>query len=124
LEKLILDKWLQKLPTACRHLYVIVLVLISWTIFALEDLNQLGYYLSVMAGMKGASLFNGTTLYYLRGFLPMMILAAIGSTPLAAGLWKRLDNRVIKLFIMVLGMILCTAYVVASTYNPFLYFRF
>ncbi len=109
LEKLILDKWLQKLPTACRHLYVIVLVLISWTIFALEDLNQLGYYLSVMSGMKGVSFFNGTTCYYLQSFLPMLIFAAIGSTPFTAGLWKRLDNRAIKLFIMVLGMILSAA---------------
>jgi alginate O-acetyltransferase complex protein AlgI len=77
-----------------------------------------------MAGMCKAEVLNGETLYYLRSFLPMLILAAIGSTPLAAGLWKRMDNRMIKLFFLVLGMILCTAYVVASTYNPFLYFRF
>ena len=124
LEKTVLDRWLQKLPIVFRHFYVIVLVLISWTIFALEDLNQLGYYLGVMAGMHKAEVLNSETLYYLRSFLPMLILAAIGSTPLAAGLWKRMDNRMIKIFFLVLGMILCTAYVVASTYNPFLYFRF
>lgn len=124
LEKTVLDRWLQKLPIVFRHFYVIVLVLISWTIFALEDLNQLGYYLGVMVGMHKAEVLNSETLYYLRSFLPMLILAAIGSAPLAAGLWKRMDNRMIKLFFLVLGMILCTAYVVASTYNPFLYFRF
>ena len=124
LEKMLLGKWLEKLPAVCRHLYVNVLVLISWAIFALEDLGQLGSYLRVMAGLNGAPLMNGENLYYLRSFLPVLILAAIGSTPLVANLWKRVKSPVVRILVLVLGMILCTAYVVASTYNPFLYFRF
>ena len=124
LEKILLGKWLEKLPAVCRHLYVIVLVLISWAIFALEDMGQLGCYLQAMAGLNGAPLTDGQTFYYLRSFLPVLILAAIGSTPLAAKLWKRFEHPVIRILVLVLGLILCTAYVVASTYNPFLYFRF
>ena len=124
LEKLVWGKWLGKLPAAVQHLYVMVLVLISWAIFALEDLSHLGCYLRAMAGLNGTSLMNGQTFYYLRNFLPVMVIAAIGSTPLVANLWKRVNRSAIRILILALGLILCTAYVVASTYNPFLYFRF
>ena len=124
LEKLVIGKWLGKFPAMCQHIYVMVLVLISWAIFALEDMVQLGAYLQVMFGLKNAALVNGQTLYQLRNFLPMLIIAAIGSTPFAAKLWKRVEGKTIRILVLVLGLILCTAYVEASTYNPFLYFRF
>ena len=124
LEKLVLGKWLSRLPGAVQHLYVMILVLISWAIFALEEPRQLGDYLQVMAGFTGAPLVNGQAVYYLRSFLPVLIAASVGSTPLPAKLWNRIGNRGIRLLILLAGMILCTAYVVASTYNPFLYFRF
>ena len=124
LEKLVIGKWLGKLPAVCQHLYVLVLMLISWAIFALEDMAHLGSYLQVMFGLKGAPLVDGKTLYHLRNFLPVMIIAAIGSTPFVTKLWNRVESKAIRILVLVLGMILCTAYVVASTYNPFLYFRF
>ena len=124
LEKLLLGKWLRKLPNAVQHLYVIILVLISWAIFALEDPQALGAYLRIMAGLGGTPLMDGQAVYYLRSFLPILIVAAIGSTPLPANLWNRMESRTIRLIVLAAGMILCTAYVVASTYNPFLYFRF
>ena len=95
-----------------------------WAIFALEDLEHLGAYLLAMAGMNGAPMINATALYYLRSFLPVLILASVGSTPLVARLWSRVSSRGMRILVLVLGLILCTAYVVASTYNPFLYFRF
>ena len=124
LEKLLIGKWLKKLPAAVRHLYVIVLVLISWAIFALEDLAHLGAYLCAMAGLNGTPLLDGQTLYELWNFLPVLILAPFGSTPLAVNLWNRINSRAIRLLILAVGLVVCTAYVVASTYNPFLYFRF
>ena len=124
LEKLLVGKWLQKLPAICQHLYLIVLVLISWAIFALEDFGQLSDYLCAMAGLSGAPFLSGQTLYYFRNYLPVLAVAAIGSTPLGAGMYSRINSRMLRIFILVLGLLLCTAYVVASTYNPFLYFRF
>jgi alginate O-acetyltransferase complex protein AlgI len=124
IEKLLLGNWLAKLPDPLRHLYVLSLILISWAIFALEDPTQLSAYLRAMAGLNGAPLLNSQTLYYLRSFLPVLIVAGISSTPLIDNIWNRINNQTIQLLILILGMILCTAYVVASTYNPFLYFRF
>ena len=124
LEKLFLGRWIKKLPGILQHLYLIVLVLFSWTIFVLEDLSQLRAYLSVMTGVYRAPLLDDQTLYYLRSFLPIFLVAIIGSTPFVVGLWKKMNSLVVKVVVILCGMILCTAYVVASTYNPFLYFRF
>ena len=124
IEKLLIGNFLAKLPDVLRHLYVLILVMISWVIFALEDSEQLSIYLHAMAGLNDTTLLNSQTLYYLRSFLPVLILAGILSTPIAANLWNRINSKLIHLLILILGMVLCTAYVVASTYNPFLYFRF
>ena len=124
LEKLVLGKWLRKLPAIFQHLYVMVLILVSWTIFALEDLGQLSCYLRTMAGLNGTLFSDGQTFYYLRNFLPILMIAAIGSTPLVVNSWNRVTNPTVRILVFAAGLVFCTAYVVASTYNPFLYFRF
>ena len=123
-EKLVLGRFLEKLPGWLRHGYVMVLVLISWAIFALEDFSRLGQYLRAMLGLGGLPLVNGLALYHLRNYLPMLIVAAVASTPWGLTRWRRMENRGLQLAVLVLGLLACTAYVVAGTYNPFLYFRF
>ena len=123
-EKLLLGKCLQKLPGWLRHVYVMVLVLISWAIFALEDLSIMGHYLAAMLGFGGLPLVNALTGYYLRNYLPILAAAAVASTPMVITRWRRMDSPGLKLTVLLLGLLACTAYVVAGTYNPFLYFRF
>ena len=123
-EKLLLGKYLQKLPGWLRHVYVMVLVLISWAIFALEDFSIMGHYLAAMLGFGGLPLVNALTGYYLRNYLPILAAAAVASTPMVITRWRRMDSPGLKLTVLLLGLLACTAYVVAGTYNPFLYFRF
>ena len=123
-EKLLLGRFLERLPGWARHGYVTVLVLISWAIFALEDFCCMGRYLAVMLGFAGLPLANGLTGYYLRNYLPILVIAALASTPLGLTRWRKLQCRALKVAVLFLGLLACTAYVVAGTYNPFLYFRF
>ena len=126
LEKAFLGKLLQKLPAALQHLYTLFLVLVSWAIFAVEDFGHMGAYLKAMFGL-GGGLTNDNVSYYFFSFLPMLIIAAVASTPLAAKLWKRLPEkpRLALLPILLLaGLVFSTAFLVDATYNPFLYFRF
>ena len=123
-EKLLLGRFLERLPGWARHGYVMVLVLISWAIFALEDLSRLGQYLAAMLGLAGLPLVNGLALYYLRNYLPILLIAALASTPVVITRWRSVENSGLKLAALVLGLLACTAYVVAGTYDPFLYFRF
>lgn len=123
-EKLLLGRFLERLPGWLRHLYVTVLVLISWAIFALEDFSAMGAYLAAMLGLRGLPLFNSLSGYYLLNYLPILLIAAVASTPVAITHWRKLDYPALKLAVLLLGLLACTAYVVAGTYNPFLYFRF
>jgi alginate O-acetyltransferase complex protein AlgI len=126
-EKLFLKKWLDRAPAWVGHLYTLILVVISWAIFAIEDFGQLGPYLAAMLGFAGGGLADGTFLYYLRDFGPTLVILAVASTPLCARLWHRLPDKVWKILLPVLllaGLVLSTAYLVDASYNPFLYFRF
>ena len=127
LEKAFLGKVLQKLPAALCHLYTLFFVLVSWAIFAVEDFGQLGAYLKAMFGMAEGGLTNDNVWYYFSSYLPMLIIGAVASTPLAVKVWNKLPEKAVKLVLPVLlliGLIFSTAYLVDATYNPFLYFRF
>ena len=127
LEKAVLLRVLEKLPRALQHLYAIFLAVVSWAIFAVEDLGHLGVYLKAMFGFAQGGLADGAFRYHLVSYLPVLMIAAVASTPLGVKLWKRLPERPVKLILPVLllaGLTLSTAYLVDATYNPFLYFRF
>ena len=127
LEKLFLKRWIDRWPACFQHAYTLLLVAVSWAIFALEDFGQLGAYLAVMFGLAGRSLTDGAFFYYLRSYLPVLVLACLASTPLARRLWHRAPTRAVQAALPVLllaGLLLSTAYLVDATYNPFLYFRF
>ena len=126
-EKFLLLKPLEKAPALVGHVYTMFFVMVSWAIFAIEDLGHLAGYLKVMFGLGGVPLANGAFGYYLTGFLPILFVAALASTPLGTSLYRRLGTRAQQIVCTVLvaaGLVVCTAYLVAGTYNPFLYFNF
>ncbi len=126
LEKLFLYDRLQKAPAWLGHVYALILVVIGWVLFSVEDLSSCLMYLRSMF-FGGAGLVSGTFLYYLRSFAPGILVMALASTPLAKSLYGRLPEhftRIMNPILVLASLILCTAYLVDSTYNPFLYFRF
>ena len=127
LEKFFLLKVLNKAPAVVQHLYTMFLVVVSWAIFAIEDFAQLGAYLKVMFGLGGVPLVDAQLGYYVTSYLPILLVAAVASTPLGAKLYHKLKPRAAEVVCTVLvlaGLVVCTAYLVDGTYNPFLYFRF
>lgn len=65
--------------------------------------------------------------YYLRSYFPMLLIAALASTPLGKGLWNKLGEKprmVLLPALLLAALLVCTSYLVDATYNPFLYFRF
>ena len=127
MEKFFLLKPLEKAPALAGHVYTMFFVMVSWAIFALEDFAQLGAYLKVMFGLSGAALLDQRFFYYLPSYLPILCAAALAATPLGAALYRHMGTRAQQITCVVLvagGLLVCTAYLVAGTYNPFLYFRF
>ena len=132
LEKLFLAKWLEKLPKFVSHIYVFFVMIISFVIF---NGNGLAGSLSDLGGMFGAldiPFVNETTLYYIKSYAPMIIISAIGATPLVKTVAIKLRDskklgkavNVIEPVIMVALLVVVTAYLVDSSANFFLYFRF
>ena len=143
IEKIFMLKVLEKLPKIFRHIYTMLLVLISWVIFAFEDLGQIGTYLSTMFGLNGASLANPEAIYYLKSYIVIIIIGIIFSIPIFKHkkteeiqnekmnkakknsiTKKQIIISVLKTMCFVAILILCTASLVNNSFNPFLYFRF
>ena len=124
-ERLFLGKRLEKLPAVLRHVYAMAVVLVGWALFAVEDPGRLGGYFRALFG--GSGLLSAVDGYRLRSYLPMLVILALGATPLAQTLWDRLGDRIQSRLAPVLvlaALVLCTASLVDASYNPFLYFRF
>lgn len=127
LEKFFLLKVLSKVPALVGHIYTLFFVVVSWAIFAIEDFSQLGSYLKVMFGLGGVPLMDAKLGYYVTSYLPILLIAAVASTPLGAKLYHKLKTpaaEVVCTVLVLAGLVVCTAYLVDGTYNPFLYFRF
>ena len=129
-EKYFLLNIFDKLPAFVRHVYTILLVMISWVIFYFEDLNTLKYYLLGMFGLNGTPFYNTQALYYLLSYSIIFALAAYLSTPhfkKVINITEKTSSQFVYICAScayVLVFLGCIAYLVDSTYNPFLYFRF
>ena len=131
LEKAFLGKALERLPLPLRHGYALFFILIGWLIFAADGFG--GEALTVAGRLFGLgcdSFTDGRTTYELLRNLPFLGILAVGATPLPKRVWERLSARRPALATLArnclcpVALILCTAYLVDSGYNPFLYFRF
>ena len=128
-EKLWLGKWLHRHP-ALGHFYVLAAVLASFVLFDADSVAGALGVLAGMAGLAGLPAADALSLYCLRSYAVLLLLAAVGSTPWPQKLWQRLAGRAPWLC-AVLGpvglavlLVLDTAFLVDGSFNPFLYFRF
>ena len=128
-EKLWLGEWLHRHP-ALGHFYVLAAVLASFVLFDADSVAGALGVLAGMAGLAGLPAADALSLYCLRSYAVLLLLAAVGSTPWPQKLWQRLAGRAPWLC-AVLGpvglavlLVLDTAFLVDGSFNPFLYFRF
>ena len=125
LEKYLLKDFLQRLPRWLRHAYTLLVVFAGWGIFAMEDLSVCGGDFRVCFG--GGALWSAVDGYYLRTYAVLLVLLTVGSANTVKAVWERLPERAREALapvLMLAGLVLCTAYLVDGSYNPFLYFRF
>ena len=128
---LLLEKWvpaLQKLPDILRRGYVLLVVILGFVLFNAADLSQAVSDMGGMFGFAGVPAVTAQTLYYLRSYGVVLVAGIIGSTPLVRELGSRLSRTavgaVLEPILLILLLIVCSAYLVDGSFNPFLYFRF
>jgi alginate O-acetyltransferase complex protein AlgI len=131
IEKLWLLKDLKK-KHIVNHVYVIFLTIISFVIFDATTMGQAFSYLKAMFGIGGYPLISEEFLYYFRSYGILFLIAMIGATSLPKKIWVRASTTTIGGNIVIFAepmavcvmLVVCTAYLVDGSFNPFLYFRF
>lgn len=130
LEKTFLIKWFKNKPPFIAHLYALLVIIIGWVFFEFTNINTAFSFIGIMFGFGNHILFDKLTIYLLYTNAILLAFLSIGSTPVLKNAVKsftgRLKNIVWKAspaYYLIL-LILCTAYIVNESYNPFLYFRF
>lgn len=126
-EKYFFHRVLEKLPEVLRHIYSLVLVMVGWVLFFSPSFAGALEYLKLMFGAGGHGFMDGEALYLLISNLGLWVIAIVSSTPLVYGVYERCVGRrkpVADVVIYAGMFLLCVAYLVTETYNPFLYFRF
>ena len=131
-EKLFLLRVLERLPAAVSRICTMLIVIISWAIFAFDKLSDGISYIGWMFGASGI-LFDSKSIYLLLTNFVLLLIGCIGSTDYPKRLVSKLESRLGKspkistcgaCAILFIIAILCVAYLVDASYNPFLYFRF
>ncbi|MGN1457386.1 MAG: MBOAT family O-acyltransferase [Acutalibacteraceae bacterium] len=127
LEKLFMLKALEKIPSAFQHIYSLLLIVLGWLIFYFEDMSQLWNYLCVMFGSSGVFV-SAKALTDIISYLPLFAVAVFACTPVAKILYNKIPKNnfcfTLETIGCMCGLLLSTASLASSGYNPFLYFKF
>ena len=114
-----------------ESLYTIFFVICSFVIFNYESINSIVLEFQNLFGISHLPLLNHETLYYMRSYLLILVIAIIASTPLWMKWMTMLKQTKAKFLFTILEpmcylilLLTCTAFLIDSSFNPFLYFRF
>ena len=133
---LIIEKhWLLKRLEKGRfwnHVYVLFVVIISFVIFNAANMKEAVAYIGGMFGVGDLPLISKEAFYYLKSYGVLMTAAVVGSTPIVKNIMAKIERTAfgekMMIFLRPVGLMcilaVCTAYLIDSSFNPFLYFRF
>lgn len=123
-------KFFDKLPNVIMHLYTILVVVIAWVFFRIEDFSDAWTYIQTMFG---CGLSNVDHMLFIHFFDAKILLIFIIALLSAGGVvnwvvtkFKRdtLVYHITESALFIVGFVLCLMHLFANTYNPFIYFRF
>ncbi|MBE6676518.1 MAG: MBOAT family protein [Ruminococcaceae bacterium] len=131
IEKFFLLKYLEKSRVLSR-VYILFAVITSFIVFQIPTMGEAFTYIGGLFGAGGIPFASAETLYFLRNYAVLLILALVGATPLVKSLATKLSIsaklgkvvNVLEPIMLVCLLVVVTAFLVDSSSNPFLYFRF
>lgn len=125
-EKAGLGKVLER-HKALGHIYMILWIPLSWLVFVITDLSQLGIYLQKLFpffGSTGTVLFQGDYLKYGKSYGIYLVLGILFATGVQEKLLKKNKNR-LWVILLLLALFWASVYCMyLGMDDPFLYFRF
>ncbi|MCL2498497.1 MAG: MBOAT family protein, partial [Symbiobacteriaceae bacterium] len=130
LERVGLGALLEKLPRALRHIYTLFLVLLGWVLFEAENLAWGRGFLAALFGVQGLGWGDHLFRYEALSYGTILLISMLVATELPEKLLAKVAHRLprstywLRFGVTALGLGLSLAYIIDSSYNPFLYFRF
>ena len=129
IEKLFLKKYLDK-TKVIKHIYTLIIVVISFLIFSVDGKEIIPELKNIFM-LSDVPFIVDETIYYLKSYFVILVIACVSATPLFSTLVTKLKTTKLKKFIDIMEpiyylvlLILEAAYLIDSSFNPFLYFRF
>ena len=132
IEKLFLGNLLEKSPKFIRHIYTLFIVFISFIIFNASSMENVLIDIKSLFGFNNLPLINSEAIYYLKSYFFVIIIGLLAATPILKNLVNRLKekksygsiiNLLEPIYLLIL-LVIVTAYLIDSSFNPFIYFRF
>ena len=125
LEKAFLLQFLKK-SKILSHVYLVLVVPLTWMAFAIADVGQLGVYYARMFPFFGVgeTVRQMDFLQYLKDYGPLFLMGIVFSTPYPTALYKVFEKKWLGSLAVIVVLGLSLYYMAVSTNNPFLYFNF
>lgn len=125
LERFWLGKFLEK-HRIISHVYMILVILFGWLIFAVQDVSQIGLYVSRLVPLfgTGTAVNSRDVLIHGSQYAPFLLLGILFATPLPQMLWKPVQNRWLGTVFCFLLFWISVFYLAVATNDPFMYFSF
>ena len=124
LEKYVFKDFMKKIPKFWSHFITLGIVVIGWIIFYFTDFDKLLMVFKALVG--GYGLGNVKLLFHLQIFkvrtIILFVLACVCSTDLVKKFFDK-GSLGVDIGYMIL-FIVSIIFILASSYNPFIYFRF
>lgn len=133
IERAFLGKVLEALWRPLRHAYLLLVVMVGWVFFRIEEMDQAWAYLGAMFGANQPATIYHTATQYLHGeIIGVVILGILCGTPLVKQRFERFCEKgegrwlaqTAAMSILLGLFFLSVLHAAVSTYNPFIYFRF
>lgn len=130
LEKTIFKNIIEKIPKIIKHIFVLLIVMISFVIFSGNKMEDIIMQILGLFGIGTAGVVSTVSIHYLKSYLIILLVGIIGSTPLIKKVAEKLENKfpkiinIAEILLITALLILCTSYIIDGSFNPFLYFRF
>lgn len=130
LEKTIFKNIIEKIPQIIKHIFVLLIVMISFVIFSGNKMEDIIMQILGLFGIGTAGVVSTVSIHYLKSYLIILLVGIIGSTPLIKKVAEKLENKfpkiinIAEILLITELLILCTSYIIDGSFNPFLYFRF
>ena len=132
LEKYVWGALVDRIPGVLQQFYTLILVMIGWVFFFSPDLSSAQDYIGMMFGFGASAPADRQAVFLLTTHWLLFLLCILGSSSIGWTLLRAVTEsykkgrtqRIMSCAVYLAVFLICVAFLVTETFNPFLYFRF